>query len=52
MSADWVADLLRLWNFQESFIEHYMEGFEKAGYPCKSKPCGLNGPETRVKPMG
>jgi len=42
MSADWVANVLRLWNFQESFIEHYMQGFEKAGYPCHSTPCGLN----------
>jgi adenylate cyclase len=41
MSTDFVADILRLWNFQESFIEHYMEGFEKAGYPCRSTPCGL-----------
>ena len=41
MSADFVADILRLWNFQEPFIEHYMEGFEKAGYPCRSTPCGL-----------
>ena len=41
MSADFVADILRLWNFQEPFITHYMEGFEKAGYPCRATPCGL-----------
>jgi adenylate cyclase len=41
MSADFVANILRLWNFQEPFIEHYMEGFEKAGHPCRATPCGL-----------
>ena len=37
-----VAEILRLWNFQESFVEHYMEGIRKAGYPCKFPSCGIN----------
>jgi adenylate cyclase len=40
MSADWIADVLRIWNFEELFIEHYMQGIRKAGYPCRANPCG------------
>jgi len=36
-----VAELLRVWNLPESFIEHYMEGIGKAGYPCRNSECGL-----------
>lgn len=32
-SADFAQDILRLWNFEESFISKFMEGFAKAGYP-------------------
>lgn len=41
-SADFIARILRLWNFQEPFIEHYMEGIEKAGYSCRAHPCGTS----------
>ncbi len=40
MSADWIADVLRIWGFQEPFIEHYMQGIAKAGYGCRANPCG------------
>ncbi|UCH48983.1 MAG: adenylate/guanylate cyclase domain-containing protein [Betaproteobacteria bacterium] len=40
-SADWVAKMLRIWNFQESFIQQYMEGIRKAGFPCRTYKCGL-----------
>ncbi|KPK33799.1 MAG: hypothetical protein AMJ66_04815, partial [Betaproteobacteria bacterium SG8_40] len=43
-SADSVAEILRLWNFQEPFIRHYMDGIEKAGYPCRSRACGTSRP--------
>ncbi len=36
-SADWVGDVLRTWNFQEPVIEHYLEGFAKAGYPASRR---------------
>jgi adenylate cyclase len=39
-SADWVAQQMRIWNFQESFIQKYMEGIQKAGYPCNAIHCG------------
>jgi len=35
-SSDWVLNALRLWNFPEPFLAHYMEGFAKAGFPCSS----------------
>jgi len=38
-SADWIADSFRLWNFQEPYIQQYMEGVRKAGYPCRSERC-------------
>jgi TolB-like protein/tetratricopeptide (TPR) repeat protein len=40
-SADWVAKMLRIWNFQESFIQQYMEGVRKAGFLCSTDKCGL-----------
>ena len=40
-SAERVAEILRIWNFQEPFIAHYMEGFRKAGYPCRNPDCRL-----------
>lgn len=38
-SAERVAEILRIWNFQEPFIEHYMEGIRKAGFPCRNSGC-------------
>jgi len=40
-SADWVAKMLRIWNFPEPFIQQYMEGFRKAGFPCSIHKCGF-----------
>ncbi len=40
-SAERLAEILRVWNFQEPFIEHYMEGIRKAGYPCRNPGCKL-----------
>jgi adenylate cyclase len=40
-SAERIAEILRVWNFQEPFIEHYMEGIRKAGYPCRDPGCRL-----------
>jgi adenylate cyclase len=40
-SAERLAEILRVWNFQEPFIEHYMEGIRKAGYPCRNPGCRL-----------
>jgi adenylate cyclase len=39
LSTDFIANVLRLWNFQEPFIQHYMEGFRKAGHPCQFQDC-------------
>jgi TolB-like protein/tetratricopeptide (TPR) repeat protein len=41
LSADWIAEVLRIWNFRESFVQHYMEGMRKAGYPCHTHQCRL-----------
>jgi len=41
-SAEFVRDVLRLWNFPEAFIAQYMEGFAKAGYPLSDRSCGIN----------
>ena len=38
-SAERVAAIMRIWNFQEPFIERYMDGFRKAGYPCRNPEC-------------
>ena len=38
-SAERVAAIIRIWNFQEPFIERYMDGFRKAGYPCRNPEC-------------
>jgi tetratricopeptide (TPR) repeat protein len=40
-SPDRMANLLRIWNFHEPFITHYMEGIAKAGYPCRTDECGF-----------
>jgi TolB-like protein len=39
MSADWVAGILRIWNFEENFTRRYMDGINKAGYPCRANGC-------------
>jgi adenylate cyclase len=41
-STERVAEIMRIWNFQEPFIEHYMEGMRKAGYPCRNPDCKLS----------
>jgi hypothetical protein len=34
-SADFMAGILRLWNFQESYINSMIDGYAKAGYRLK-----------------
>ena len=41
-SAERIAEIMRVWNFQEPFIEQYMEGIRKAGYPCRNLGCRLS----------
>jgi adenylate cyclase len=38
-SPETVQDILRLWNFQEPFIRSFIDGFAKAGFPCKNPGC-------------
>jgi tetratricopeptide (TPR) repeat protein len=52
VSADLWAHVMRVWNFQKPFIEHYVQGIEKAGYPCRSTPCGLQHSEQAGKEQG
>jgi adenylate cyclase len=37
-STDWVIRTLRLWNFPEDYLSHYVEGFANAGYPLLAGP--------------
>ena len=32
-SAAKIVEILRLWNFEESYVEGYMQGIAKAGFP-------------------
>ena len=38
-SSEWMAGTFRMWNFREQDIALFMDGFAKAGYPCKRPDC-------------